>query len=85
MVAYLSEVLHDLLIHFGHLILDIRRPVTDLFLLHLLSTQFTNVVERSPRPVMAIPIVVANVVDILFCPSPTMPIANPNHVLLVYA
>jgi hypothetical protein len=56
-----------------------------LFLHHLFLTQPTKPMERLPRSVVAISVVIANVVELLFGPIPNPPLAitNTNYVLLV--
>jgi hypothetical protein len=52
---------------------------------HLLSIQPTEVMKRSPWPVVAMPVVIAYVAELLIDPGPDPTIANADHVLLLYA
>jgi hypothetical protein len=54
-----------------------------VFLHHVLSIQPTEVMERSPRPVVAIPVVIAYVAELLVGSSPNPAIASTDYVLLV--
>jgi hypothetical protein len=82
--AHLSQVPYDLLIRLLWLVLG-AQPLR--FLFHLLPTQLTEVRNRPLRSVVAIPIIIANVLELLLDPSPdhSIPISSLIHVLRIYS